>query len=178
MTATEPTAAPPCEGCVPWEIDTACCADWDTIDPDLQCRATVLAWNTLRVLSGGRVGSCPVTVRPCLQPPCSVCNPGGAWMMPFIRDGNWYNQICGSDPCSCERVCEIGLPGLAAMLTEVLLDGEQLPLSDFRIDNGHLVVREDGGCWPVCQNMGAKLGDPATLGITYVPGVVPDAAGL
>lgn len=178
MTATDPQPLAAAEGCVPWVMDTSCCDEWDSLDPALQARAEVLAWDVLRVLTAGRVGSCPVTVRPCLGPPCTVCNPGGTWMIPFIRDGNWYDQICGSDPCSCERLCEIVLPGLAAMLTEVRLDGEVLPLEAFRIDNGNRIVRTDGQCWPSCQNMNAPLGDPATLGITYIPGIVPDAAGL
>lgn len=181
MTATEPDVEPqaaPCDGCVPWVADTSCCEGWDTLDPDLACRAEMLAWDTLRALSGGRVGACPVTVRPCLSPPCSVCNPDGSWMRPFIRDGNWYNAICGVDPCSCERLCEIVTPGPIAAITKVLLDDQELPLSDFRVDNGNRIVRQDGECWPSCQDMTKALGQPGTLGITYTPGVVPDAAGL
>jgi hypothetical protein len=164
--------------CVPYEPDYACCEGWDELTPELQERATTLAWDTLRALSGGQVGSCPVTMRPCLGPPCTVCNPGGTWMMPFIRDGNWYNAVCGIDPCSCERLCEIVTPGPIAMLTEVLLDGTELPLNEFRVDNGNHIVREDGECWPSCQNMNLALGEDGTLGITYVPGIIPDAAGL
>src|SRR5262245_25956275 len=112
MTATEPDVEPAAADavCVPWEMDTSCCDEWDGLEPALQERAEALAWSTLRTLTGGRVGSCPVTVRPCLGPPCTVCNPLGgwsSWIQPFIRDGQWYNLACGIDPCSCERLCEI-----------------------------------------------------------------------
>lgn len=164
--------------CVPWEPDFGCCEEWDTLTPELQERAESLAWSTMKLLSGGQLGSCPVTMRPCLSPPCSVCNPGGAWMMPFIRDGNWYNAICGTDPCSCERLCEIVTPGPIALVTQVTLDGVDIPLDNFRVDNGNRLVRTDGECWPSCQNMNLALTEPGTLGITYVPGVVPNEAGL
>jgi len=164
--------------CVPWEPDFGCCDEWATLEPELQERAETLAWSTLRVLTAGRVGNCPITMRPCLSAPCSVCNPGGQWMMPFIRDGNWYNAICGTDPCSCERLCEIVTPGPIAMLTQVTVDGTDIPLDNFRVDNGNHLVRTDGNCWPSCQDMNLALTEPGTVGITYVPGIIPDAAGL
>jgi hypothetical protein len=165
-------------GCVPWELDSACCEGWDDLDPSLQERATDLAWSTIRVLSGGRVGACPVTVRPCLTAPCSVCAPHGQWARPFIRDGEWHNAICGRDPCSCARLCEINVGGDVAAIISVLLDGDEMPLDSFRVDNGHLIVRMDGECWPSCQDLTLPLGEPGTLGITYVPGIVPDGSAL
>lgn len=173
-----PTPCDCTESCVPWVACMDCCTDWEDLEPSLRCRSEALAWDTLRALSGGQVGACPVTMRPCLGPPCSVCDPHGTWIRPFIRDGNWYNAICGQDPCSCERLCEIVTPGPIAAVLDVLLDGQPVPLSAFRVDNGNRLVRQDGECWPSCQNLALPLGDPGTLGIRYVPGIVPDAAGL
>jgi hypothetical protein len=261
--------------CVPFTPEFGCCADWDTYDAALQERAVELAWATLRTLSGGQVGNCPVTVRPCLSAPCGVCagtwhqprpvtdslneihvgadepddpavemwvdtedavaattaltgvqgevfvgalppaDPGvevwvdtGAatamsvattstyqdnrmvspstlsplvpepWVTAGLRAGEWVNVACGTPQCSCTRLCEILLPGPVAALVEVSLDGALLPLSYFRVDNGYRIVRTDGDCWPSCQNLDAPLGAAGTLGITYVPGIVPDAAGL
>ena len=176
--APDPEPAPIIPSCVPWQPDYSCCEGWADLDLALQARATTLAWATLQGLSGGQVGNCPVTVRPCLTPPCSVCNPGGTWLRPFIRDGNWYNAICGRDPCSCERLCEVVTPGLVAELVSVVLDGVEVGLENFRVDNGNRIVRTDGECWPSCQDMNLALDQPGTLGIEYVPGIVPDAAGL
>jgi hypothetical protein len=219
--------------CVPWELDSACCGEWSTLAPDLRERATVLAWDTMRVLSGGRVGACPVTMRPCLTAPCQLCGDwwtgrwSSGWMQPHpvpapapaesevviaasappVSDGRlpelwvdttgsttttaapvapgpiaaetaWVNTTCGSPDCSCERLCEIVTPGPVAAVLAVTLDGAALPLDAFRIDNSNRIVRTDGQCWPSCQNMGAALGEPGTLGICYVPGIVPDEAGL
>jgi len=172
--------------CVPFEPDFACCDEWDALPPDLQERATDLAWSTLRTLSGGRVGNCSVIVRPCLGPPCNACTewwsrdlqgPAG-WIGVGIRAGEWVNCACGTPRCSCEQMCEVVMPGPVAMLSKVMFDGVELRLGDFRIDNLHRIVRTDGTCWPSCQNMNADLDQPGTLGIEYVPGIVPDSSAL
>lgn len=166
--------------CVPWELDSACCDTWDAMDPELQERATALAWATMKVLSGGRIGNCPVTMRPCLSSPCECCIGwwGPGWLNPALVNGQWINCVCGTPECSCERLCEIAAPGPVAALLQVQLGADDVPVDAFRIDNGNLIVRQDGECWPSCQNMGAALGEPGTLGITYVPGIIPDDAGL
>jgi len=173
--------------CVPWDLDSGCCDEWETLDTALRERAETLAWSTLRALTGGQIGGCPVIVRPCLGKPCDACSwgwPGepwhgsGRWVRPFIHDGDWHNSICGGPRCSCTELCEIVLPGPVAALIEVSLDGVEMPLGDFRVDNGHRIVRSDGECWPSCQDLTLPLGQPGTLGITYVPGIVPDDAGL
>jgi hypothetical protein len=134
---------------------------------------TSLAWSSLRVLTGGRVGNCPVTMRPCLTPPCDACS----MMWPVLQDGNWLNVVCGKDECSCARLCEIIFPGPVAEISEVLMDGIAIDPTLFRLDNSNRLVREDGECWPSCQDMSAPLGEICTLGITYVPGVIPGAEG-
>jgi hypothetical protein len=172
--------------CVPWDLDSGCCDDWDTLDPALCERATTLAWSTLNVLTGGLVGSCPTVVRPCLSSPCATCRgwydtlgtPYSPWVVAGIHAGDWVNRICGSPRCSCTQMCELVMPGLIAAIIEVNLDGVELPLSDFRVDNGHRIVRMDGECWPSCQEMSKPVGQPGTLGITYIPGIIPDAAAL
>jgi len=158
-----------------WEADMACCTEWETIDPSVQARASALAWSTIRNLSGQRTGNCPVKIRPCLTAPCDCCN--GNWMSPAIIDGQWVNCICGNTSCSCGQVCEIIFPGSVARIDKVDLGGVEVPLTAFRIDNTNRLVREDGMCWPACQDMGAPEGAPNTLTITYVPGIDPGPSG-
>lgn len=165
------------DACIPWEIDTGCCTEWCDYPIELRARAEQLAWATIRTLTGGQVGSCPVVMRPCLSAPCEMCL-GNWWSSPQVVNGEWFNNACGTPRCSCARVSEIDLGTTVADLIAVELDGETLPLSMFRIDNGRLLVREDGGCWPSCQNMGAPLGDVGTFGIAFIPGVRPGPAGL
>ena len=172
--------------CVPFEPDFGCCAEWETLSPELQARALDLAWSTMRSLSGGQVGNCPVTVRPCLSQPCNVCGPWWfdslgpiqPWVSVGLVAGQWINCACASPECSCERLCEIVMPGAVATITSVLVDGVEQPLDDYRIVNGNRIARVDGQCFPSCQNMNAPLTDVGTVGIEYVPGIVPDAAGL
>jgi hypothetical protein len=114
-------------------------------------------------------------MRPCLSAPCNVCIER---LQPMIVDGQWVNQICGKTGCSCERLCEIVFPGLIAAVVSIDLDGEELPLSDFRVDNGNRLVRQGDECWPSCQDLTAPPGSPGTLTITYIPGILPTEAGL
>lgn len=165
-----------CDPCVPWGLCAGCCDGWDELDEGLRCRATSLAWATLRTLTAGRVGSCAVTMRPCLSAPCDACS-SSVWMRPHIRDGNWINTVCPQPRCSCVRMCEIAFPGPVAKILEVSWSGGALPLDSFRIDNGNLLVRTDGECWPSCQRMDRPLGASCTLGVTYVPGVAPGPEG-
>lgn len=173
-------------GCVPYEPDFGCCAEWELLTPELKERATELAWSTLRTLSGGQVGNCPVVVRPCLSQPCNACSgwwfdsirPSPPWMTVELRAGEWSNCACGTPECSCERLCEIVMPGAVATVTSVLIDGIEQPLDDYRIVNGNRIMRTDGECFPSCQNMNAALTEVGTVGIEYLPGIVPNAAGL
>lgn len=161
--------------CVPWGIDSSCCSEWEGLDPALAERAEELAWSTLRSLSGGRIGNCPVSMRPCLSAPCDTCI---TWPVPTIVNGEWVNVVCGTPRCSCKRLCEIVFPGPIAAIIEVDYGGVEVPLSAFRVDNGNLLVRQDGECWPSCQDMTLPAGDPGTLTITYVPGILPTDAAL
>lgn len=168
--------------CVPWGIDSTCCDSWSDLDAGLKDRSEELAWSTLRALSGGRIGNCPTTLRPCLGRPCSLCQSWWSahyrWVLAGMRRGEWINCLCGGPACSCTALCEIVLPGPVAALLDVDLSGGSLPLTDFRVDNGNRIVRTDGSCWPSCQDMTAPIGAPNTLSITYVPGILPSAAAL
>lgn len=185
----EETTVPDC-----WPLDTSCCTEWNDFPPTVQNRAAALAVQTLRMLTGYRVAGCPVTLRPCKRN-CHgrtwnvypVTRQGstaslGSGYSPYIGlDGEWYNVgcACGGDDCSCTTVCEIPLPGQGiGSVTRVELDGVALDPSAYRVDrvNGaYRLVRQDGECWPLCQDMGKPLGQVGTFGVTYQPGVRPDS---
>jgi hypothetical protein len=89
------------------------------------------------------------------------------------------NSTCGSSGCSCGPLSEIILPGLVAEIWQVKVDGVLLPVESYRVDNGNRLLRTDGLAWPSCQFMDRDVEcHEGTMGIWYVPGVVPDAAGL
>jgi len=172
-------------------IDTGSCAAWDEYASEVQERATALATVALRSLTGFRVGNCPIVLRPCGQRCWNTRTwqtfpvaAGGEWagaggFTPTVIDGAWVNVGCGcyADPCSCGRMCEVVLPwGISPPIT-VMLDGVELDPSSYRVDNGNRLVRVDGECWPVCQDMAAPTTAPNTFAVTYTPGAELGADG-
>jgi len=168
--------------CVPWELNTGCCPDWDSLHFDLRNQAVELAWSAMKFLSGGLLGNCPVSLRPCAPArgcgSCSSVFTDTAWM-PHIYGGEWYNSPrCFDSGCSCEFVADVVLPGKVAAIDKVLVDGFVLPCESYRLDNGNRLVRTDGFSWPSCQNMHVSDWDLGSFAVHYVPGVKPNAAGL
>jgi hypothetical protein len=167
------------EPCV-WPINTNCCPDWDTYDPQLQSDATAWATSILWALTGRRFGPCTIIVRPC----GSTCNFGGGYFtypvelsggsgipgtwIPFVdAAGSWRNCMCPG-ACSCVARCEVWLPGPVASVSSVLVDGVEIDPSAYRVDNGNLLVRQDGECWPECQDFNLAADSPETSENTFV----------
>lgn len=102
-----------------------------------------MAAEILYALSGRQYGLCEVSVRPCRKKGCDPCSgsPGPPWT-PLLRDGQWTNVRCtqGHDSCSCSEICEVDLPGPVDSIVQVLLDGEVLPASAYRVDNRNSLV--------------------------------------
>jgi len=175
---TDPCAA--CGSCVPWSPDLSCFPEWGDYDDALLCKAVDLAWSTMRVLSGGQVGNCPVLMRPCASKPCLLC---GDIQLVHVHgatcDGGCWANRCGSGGCSCAALSEVVLPGPVAELWQVKIDGVLLGVEDYRVDNANRLLRTDGSSWPSCQTMTGDVdADEGTFGVWYVPGVVPSASGL
>jgi len=176
----------PCE----WTLDTGCCPDWDTYEPAVQTSATAWATGILDALTGRRFGQCPITVRPCgrrcqawggymTYPVGSPSATGvwGAWMAPYVDGtGAWRNCGCAGS-CTCRASCEVPLPTPVAGVDEVMLDGVALDPSAYRIDNGRILVRIDGECWPECQDMDLANDAVGAFAVTYQPGEELPAAG-
>lgn len=115
-------------------------------------------------LSGRRFGTCEVTSRPCRRD-CASTFPGiGHWWevssqwlypQPALIGGSWFNVVCGGcrGSCSCSAVSEVVLPALVAEIVEIVVDGEVMPTGSYRVDDRRLLVRQDGGQWPTCQDL-------------------------
>lgn len=173
--------------CYPDTTDWGCALtqqEIDSLDPDVKARSEMLAWNSLQRLTGFRLSLCAVTVRPC----AARCNPG-VWMTapvsgwpsdgPYISQGVWYNA-CGcqsGDSCSCGPISEVILPaGEVAGPIIVRINGGVLDPTSYRVDNGNRLIRQDGGAWPICQDMGEPAGGENTFEVSYYPGIGPDDA--
>lgn len=177
-----------------WAVDTTCIPNWDAVDPEDpelpyysdadKARAISLAGQTMRLLTGYRIGGCPITVRPCKagcsDPTWRTYPPGGGGVwQPVNMGGSWLNVACGcgGSGCSCTTVQEVRLYGQASAVTLVKIDGMTLDLTAYRLDPGGRLVRTDGQAWPACQDMNAPDTEPGTFSVTYSPGGVVDGLG-
>ena len=164
-----------------WPIDEGCCADLDSYAPTVQLRAKALAGQTMRMLTGYRVGGCAITVRPCTR---SCVGSAGGWysygpgFFPYQNSlGQWVNSCGCQTDCDHLGAAQIALPGPVGRVDAVWLDGVELDESVYRVDNGNLLVRLDGGVWPTTQEMGLPLTDAGTFGVTYLQGIPVDGLG-
>lgn len=167
-----------------WPIDPGCCLELENYAPEVQARAVALATQTLHTLTARRVGGCPVTVRPCRTPCATYGYYDGSgsfvpWMNPTLMNGTWLNIPCGcgQSPCGCKELCEIALLGPVGAVYSVWVDGEEVPSTSYRVDDGRLLVRLDGECWPDCQDLEAGPFDPGAFSITYLNAIPVDGLG-
>ncbi len=144
--------------------------------------AEALAWSALKTLTGGRLGICPVTVRPCKKDcrfgtyyVAPAGGSGGTFYPHIAVDGEWVNSWCGDRfDCGCTAIEEVVLPGPVGRVIEVQVDGQIVDPSAYRVDNGNHLVRQDGGSWPYCQDMNLPDGEVGTFSVTYIQGAPID----
>ena len=148
-----------------WEPDPACLGDeWDAFTTEVQERALMLASSSIQMLTYYRVGTCPVTIRPCPTEPRCGCG----WN-PHIRNGQWFNN------CPHETVCaplsEVDIPGPVGYIDSLLIDGDEVDITtgDWRLDDGHLLVWQGEGDSPIPSTQDLNKPDTAvgTWSITY-----------
>lgn len=176
-----------------WDVTvpTDFCATWDSYPQATKDSALWLASTWLWGATGRRFGVCPVTVRPnqprrgeqAYQTFDITTGAGGLGVAggPFLFGGRWFNSGC-STACCGSSVCAVVLRGPVAEVDEVLIDGEVVAPSAYRVDvtgGAYLLVRTDGECWPVCQNMTAAPDEVGTFEVTYGLGTpVPEALAI
>lgn len=161
-----------------WPLDPGCLGDtWESMEPDVQVRAQALAGATLRRLTGYRVGGCPSTVRPCKRS-CWNAFMGYGFNPHINENSQWVNSCGCSDDCACATLCEISLPGPVGEVYSITIGATTLDVGTYRVMGNKVVWFGDGDCpFPVCQDMGAPVGDPDTFSITYLNAYPVDTLG-
>lgn len=166
-----------------WTLDTTCCPGWDDYSPEVRQTATDWATGILDALTGRQFDQCPVVVRPCGKrcgyfggymtypvDSAQASGLGAPWMVPYIGAGGvWRNCTCGGG-CTCRARCEAHLAGPIASVVEVKVDGLVIDPAAYRLDNGSILVRTDGECWPECQDLNLSDDEPGTFSVQYRPG--------
>lgn len=167
-------ATMPCD----WPINTDCCGTaWEDASPERRAFAAAVATELVWRLSGRRFGLCQQTVRPCRRD-CATSEPTwpppyGTSFWPVLSGGSWTNLACGSCKrgCSCEVLEEVVLPGPIHAVSEVWVDGVQLPAGAYQVHDHRLLVRVDGGAWPKCQDLTAEPNEPGSFAVVYDQGI-------
>lgn len=139
------------------------CSDWETYPEAVRDSAIAMASLFLWAATGRRFGVCPVTVYPSQSKgspmlyqayPVWPGSSGGTVSGPFLFGGKWFNSgTC--DSCCNSGGCAIVLRGPVVDVREVLVDGEVVSPSAYRVDASrgvYLLVRSDGQCWPTCND--------------------------
>lgn len=167
-----------------WDADPACLGDeWDALDADLRQRSLLLATSSLQMLTLNRVGTCPVTIRPCPAPkPCGClwlptwAGLSGTLDITDVPDtvlggigGYWFNSCAHRSRCA--PLSEVDIPGPVGYIASLLIDGQEQDLygGDWRLDDGHLLVWQGEGASPIpdYQDLSKPDTEPGTWSITY-----------
>jgi hypothetical protein len=152
----------------------ACSTTWSGLTADQKALALRLAAFTMYSLTGRQFGTVTLTLRPCNAPilpplyqvyPVNLINPwgsdeGNTYYPVYIYNGVWHNAGCAGLNC-CGATCEVELPRTVS-ITSVVIDGATVDASAYRVDNGYILVRTDGDCWPQCQNLDKDPGEGVT----------------
>ena len=177
--------------CEPWidAEDVAACCGVPCDPPSVFDTMAEEATNALFEISGRRFnGICTRTVRPCAD----VCNcwgmstVGGPWYWSYNYSTfvwGWFNENQDSCAGGCNQRSSIPLAGYPVQsIVEVLIDGQVVPASGYRLDNRRSLTRMDDpgppyvkNYWPFCQNLSIEADQPGTFQVTYRWGIAPPA---
>lgn len=186
-----------------WPVSYGSCSnvpeDFEEVREEFERMAIDFLWN----LTGQRFGTCPEVVRPCREAGCGrsgistwwgwgpyppraswVSGPAFSGFFPTLVGGKWQNVSCGScpgSPCSCpldDGTKAVRLPGPVHSVVEVLVDGEVVPDTSYEL-RGNVLLRIDGGSWPLTQNLALPATEEDTFQVSYDRGNdVPQAGRL
>lgn len=169
---------PDYDGC-PWPVDPACLGEsWEAdFEEPVKTRAIALASNTLRRLTGYRVGGCPVTIRPCGVYSWADYQrwPNYGGWLPVNWSGTWHNTPCGPDCRHSPKRIRLTAPN--GGVEQIKVDGSVLVEgTDYWVD-GLEVIRMGDQSWPTTQNLDLPDTEVGTFSITYYDSFVVDGAG-
>lgn len=198
-------SAPTTGPCSPWTTDEevrGCCSG---LSKDFELDGAIaFASSVLYRLSGRQwAGTCERTVRPCFGDNCGCGSdrydrytygwqamnfpPWDTPTWPALIDGQIYNIGCCGGLCELQTVT---LPAPVGSISKVVIDGEILDPSAYRVVQHRRLARLDGVSWPCSQDYTRESGayvdeDPpipndgsrdGTWQIEYAMSSEPDAA--
>lgn len=170
--------------------DTGPCTDWCSTQDVRDCYSDVavgscltssvqMASEVLFELTARQFpGWCQSVIRPCREGgACGACSQVLSRGHIVWGEFGWCDE--GSlEPCGCGSFLQkIVLPGVAQHIVQVLINGQVVPDTAYRLDPDNVLLRIDGGAWPLCQNMALDGNAPGAFEITYAHGYSPPEVG-
>jgi hypothetical protein len=122
-------------------------------------------------------------VRPTSRPEQTPDQVYGKWLYTgnysYGWDAAWLWGACRG--CGYRGCCGSYMIGLGRSpitdITSVQIDGVELDPSEYRVDDGKWLVRQNCSGWPTCQNLAAPLGEECTFSVSFTWGQDPPLAG-
>lgn len=130
------------------------------------------AWALLNRLSARTIGISPVALRPNRFGHRRPLTWSPAWAYGPLNPYQADSLPWGGD-CACGERTQLWLPFDVGAIESVVIGGVTLPTSAYRVDNGNILVRQDGQPWPAHQDMSKPAGEPDTFVVTMYTGVPP-----
>lgn len=184
-----------------WDLSYAQCGGdskyMDRVDDATQALAEEAATDLLNQWTGGAFGPCPFTIRPCYEP-CDSTGLGEAEFQEAVVGGgrrrrwrswvasnatglnSWSTLACGACgyDCACgpDRAVSLQLPGPVHRVIRVVIGGQVLPDSAYRLEHGYL-IRQDGKPWPTGQDLTQPESADGSWYVEYEKGLQVPAGG-
>src|SRR5689334_11781732 len=169
----------------PWPIRWLC--DVDTTSPTMTGYAAQFATEVIHDLSGRQFGTTRLTLRPCKRDCADDAWTAGEWLpglsypSPALINGRWFNLTCGRcwGTCACQQLSEVKLPNPVSAVVTVKIDGAVMPVTGYALQNSELLVRTDGGTWPLCNDLSRPDTAAGTWSVTFDVGrAVPEGGAV
>jgi hypothetical protein len=97
---------------------------------------------------------------------------------PVNLGGVWINSCGCTGRCACTTACEVELPPPVSRVSEVKIDGDIIPDTDYMVVGNLLVWTSSGECpFPASQDLSKPDTVDDTFSVTYLNGYPVDSLG-
>lgn len=150
-----------------------------------QTSARDAAQDILNRLSGGKFGVCQLTIRPIWRSwaftQYGIMGASSSPWGPVLFDGRVYATMgCGCGGPGCGHPwpgTQIELPAPVQGVDQVLINGQIVPPTAYRVDDKKYLVRTDGALWPYWNDLNRAVGEADTFAVTLHRGIPVPAGG-
>ncbi|QPO17100.1 head-to-tail adaptor [Gordonia phage Lilbeanie] len=151
--------------------------EWDAASDAERAAAEAWATEVLRALTGGVFGVEEISVRPVDNGPARGNTYDGTLAVRYPYGGYVSSRLHDPVGAAFGPVQEIALIGPIHSIESVMVDGQVLPSSAYRVRNRRWLRRVDGSGWPTRQDLNAADNAVGAFTVVYRRGIEPSDAG-